>query len=180
MFDFTYILKDGEYVRALNSQNPQYCMCERFFPKQYPIYKNFGEIQPFNEIVTVDRGLTKVIKRLDESTALTCEIADDRQILYVFCMLDENGDDIEDPDIAKKEIPGFEFCGFDLADGFLTSSLTNCEGGFDKAFTYRDLNKYGLISGYWIAKEIQEKLGTEYDDDHAYCEMFAIFRRTKK
>lgn len=177
MFDFIYILKDGEYVRALNSTNPQYCLCKRFFPKQYPDYKNFGDIQPFDEIVTVNAN---VIKRLDETTAMTYELNDDQQILCVFCMLDENGDDIADPNIAKKEIPGFEFCGFDLADGFLISALTNCEGGFEKAFTYRDLNKYGLISGYWIAKEIRDKLDNEYDDDHTYCEMFAIFRRVKK
>lgn len=48
-----------------------------------------------------------------------------------------------------KEIPtleGFEFCGYDLVDGydefsmgFGTSSLTNCS--FDEIFSFKDLNQ---------------------------------------
>lgn len=182
MFDFIYIHnKDNtKYIRALNTQsNPQYCLCDRFFPIQFPIYRNFVTIQPFEEIVTVDVGLTRVIENLDSKSAESCEIADDQQILCVFCLLDEFGDEIDAPDIAQREIPGFEFCGFDLADG-LTSALTNCQGGFDKAFSYKDLNEFGIVSDYFKAKSIQKKLFNEYDDEHTDCVLFAMFRKINK
>lgn len=178
MYDFVYILKDDEYVRVLNSPNPQYCLCERFFTKRYPFYRNFGDVQPFEEIVTVDRGLIQVIERLDEDRAQAFEIPEDQQILCVFCLLDKNGDEIDVSELTKINIPGFEFCGFDLADEWV-SALTNCAGGFDKAFSYKDLNRYGLISEYSTAKNIQEKLDSEYDEEHTYCELFAIFRKVK-
>lgn len=81
-------------------------------------------------------------------------ISDDKQILCVFCFLDEFGDEIDSSDIAQRIISGFEFCGFVLADR-LTSALTNCQGGFDKAFSYKDLNEFGIVSDYFKDKSIQ-------------------------
>ncbi len=182
MFDFIYIHNkdDTKYIKALNTHsNPQYCLCDRFFPAQFPFYRNFVDIQPFKEIVTVDAGLTQVIEYLDSRRAESYEMADDQQILCVFCLLDEFGDEIHASDIAQREIPGFEFCGFDLADG-LTSALTNCQGGFNKAFTYKDLNEFGIVSDYFKAKSIQKKLFDEYDEDHTDCVLFAIFRKISK
>lgn len=180
MFDFSYILnKDGsEYIRALrnNQSNPQYWLCRRFFTSQCPCYINFTGIQPYEEIVTVDAGLTQVIEYLDSRGAESCEILDDQQILCIFCLLDELGNEINAPDISQREIPGFEFCGFDLTDGS-TSALTNCQGGFDKAFTYKDLNKFGIVSDYFKARSIQKKLFDEYDEDHTDCVLFALFRK---
>lgn len=183
MFDFSYILnKDGsEYVRALrnNQPNPQYWLCRRFFTSQCPYYINFVDIQPFEEIVTVDVGLTQVMECLDSGSVEAYEIVDNQQILCVFCLLDEFGGEIDAPDIAQREIPGFEFCGFDLANES-TSALTNCQGGFQKAFSYKDLNGFGIVSDYFRAKSIQKKLFDEYDDDHTDCVLFAIFRKINK
>lgn len=182
MFDFIYILnKDGsEYVRALysNQPNPQYWLCGRFFTAQAPYYRNF-DVQPFEEIVTVDEGLTQVIECLDSESAETYEIADNQQILCVFCLLDVLGNEVDGFDVVQKKMSGFEFCGFDLSDGS-TSALTNCQGGFDKAFSYKDLNELGIVSDYFKAKSIQKKLFDEYDEDHTDCVLFAIFRKTNK
>lgn len=179
MFDFTHILnKDGsEYVRALCSgqPNPKYYLCSRFFTDREPYYKNFI-IQPFKEIITVDAALNQPIEYLGGGIGEPRELTDDQQILCVFCLLDEFGGEIDAPDIAQREIPGFEFCGFDLADEWV-SALTNCQGGFDQAFSYKDLNEFGIISDYAKAKSIQKKLYDEYDDEHADCMLFAVFRK---
>lgn len=72
----------------------------------------------------------------------------------------------------------FEFCGLDLIEEYTRiSALVNC-GGFEKVFLPNDLNSFGLISDYNNAKKIQEKLTEEYpDEDHAYCDLWAIWRR---
>lgn len=183
MFRFTYILNKNrtKYIRALNREqpNPQYCLCERFFTSKFPNYKNLVNVQPFDEIVTVDMGLNQVLKRLNNADLKICEISKEQQILCVYCMLNEFGIEIEASDIAHKEIPGFEFCGFDLSDGS-TSALTNCQGGFEKAFSYKDLNEFGIVSDYYKAKFIQKKLFDEYEEEHTDCVLFAIFRKIIK
>lgn len=86
-------------------------------------------------------------------------------------MLDEFGDEIDAPNIVQRKIPRFELCGFDLADG-LTCALPNCQGGFDEAISYKDLNEFGIVSDYNKANSIQKKL---YDEDHTDCVLFAFF-----
>ena len=73
----------------------------------------------------MDAALTYPIERLDGGIGETREIAENQQILCVFCLLDEFGAEIDAPDIAQREIPGFEFCGFDLADEY-DESCTDC------------------------------------------------------
>ena len=90
--------------------------------------------------------------------------------------------DLDVPDIARQRVEGFEFCGFDLSD-FVVSAILNCGSFttgdyFSKAFDYRKLNKFGLIPDYKTAIEVRSKLMEEYQEDgHAYCAIFAIWRR---
>ena len=96
-------------------------------------------------------------------------------------MLDEKGN-LDVPDIARQGVEGFEFCGFDLSD-FMVSAILNCGSFtagdyFSRAFDYRELNKFGLIPDYQAAINVRQKLMDEYpDDEHAYCAIFAIWRK---
>jgi len=54
-----------------------------------------------------------------------------------------------------------------LIDEFEISALTNC-GGFDNAFTYKDLNSLGLIANYELARKIQADLKNKYPDNYSY------------
>lgn len=157
--------------------NPQYYICKRFIVQEQTMYRNFGSCQHFDEIVSVDLALFAQREIIDEHQAKAVEIKSIYQVLRVVCLLDENGD-VDAPMIAKIPIAGFEFCGFDLADNWEISSITNCAGGFEKVFSYKDLNEYGLISDYQAAKRIQINLMEEYpDDEHSYCALFAVWRR---
>lgn len=71
----------------------------------------------------------------------------------------------------------FEFKGYDLIeDATQISALTNC-GGFPDAFSNDDLNPFGLITEFTRAVEVQRLLKEKYpDDDHADCELYAIWR----
>ena len=98
-------------------------------------------------------------------------------------MLDEKGS-LDISHIAEQNVKGFDFCGFDLADADCgVSAILNCGSFtlgdyFSKAFDYRELNELGLIPDYESAVKIRQKLMDEYpDDDHAYCAVFAIWRR---
>ena len=96
-------------------------------------------------------------------------------------MLDEKGN-LDVPDVAGQRVEGFEFCGFDLSD-FVVSAILNCGSFtagdyFSKAFDHRELNEFGLIPDHKTAMEVRSKLMDEYpDDEHAYCAIFAIWRR---
>jgi hypothetical protein len=82
------------------------------------------------------------------------------------------------PDGAAREIPGFEFLGFDLVDeSYAVSPLTNC-GGFPKVFVGAELNRFGLLSDRSRALGIGKELPRHYPDNpHVKCRLFAIWRR---
>lgn len=169
------------YTLYKGQRNPQYCLCKRFFPT-LPLEKEwFGEF--ISEVISVDHSLFPK----EEETVLTEEqaehvlVEEGDQVLRVFCMLDEKGD-LNVPDIARQSVKGFEFCGFDLSD-FEVSAILNCGSFtagdyFSKAFDYRKLNQFGLIPDYQTAINVRRKLMDEYPDDgHAYCAIFAIWRK---
>ena len=96
---------------------------------------------------------------------------DEEQVLCVYCI----GNGIE---FSGREISGFEFCGFDLADDFEISSLTNCGGFFDETFTHKYLNEIGLISDFLSARRIQRALVENNPDEvHTDCLLFAVWRK---
>lgn len=70
----------------------------------------------------------------------------------------------------------------DLADSWV-SAILNCGSFTDgdyysKAFDYRELNEFGLISDYQSAIRISRKLREEYpEEEHVYCDVYAIWRR---
>lgn len=164
------------YILYDTLENPQYYICERLFTSKSANYNNFS-VQPFNEIVSVDESLFFKRTIVDYNKACKIHISENKQILCVFCMLDEFGD-INDPLIAETEVKGFSFCGFDLADNLEISAITNCGNYFEKVFTYKDLNEFGLIPNFQLAKKIQVKLMEEYpNEEHAYCALFAVWRR---
>ena len=172
--------KNG-YTLHKGQRNPQYCLCKRYFPTLPTEKEWFGELIP--EVISVDHSLFPK----EEETVLTEEQAkniltkEGYQVLRVFCMLDEKGD-LDVPDIARQRVEGFEFCGFDLSD-FVVSAILNCGSFttgdyFSKAFDHRELNEFGLIPDYKTAIEVRSKLMDEYpEDEHAYCAIFAIWRR---
>lgn len=71
----------------------------------------------------------------------------------------------------------FDFIGYDLIErGADISALVNC-GGFNETFQAKELNKYGLISNYKRAKDIQQRLPENNpDEDHADCNLFEVWR----
>lgn len=71
----------------------------------------------------------------------------------------------------------FKFYGYDLLEDFTRiSAITNC-GGFDKAFSPKDISEYGLIKEFDKAKQIQLLLEKEYpDESHASCTLWAIWQ----
>ena len=86
---------------------------------------------------------------------------------------------IKEPKKIKEEqlSRDFDFIGYDLLekDGNI-SALTNC-GGFDETFKPEEQNKYGLITQYERAKEIQLMLPKNNpNEDHAYCQLFEVWR----
>ncbi len=71
----------------------------------------------------------------------------------------------------------FEFVGYDLIekDGNI-SALTNC-GGFDESFLPSDLNEFGLISDWTLAKKIQADLIEHNPEEHhADCYLYEVWR----
>ena len=69
------------------------------------------------------------------------------------------------------------FLGYDLIDSVSgISALTNC-GGFSESFDNQELNRYGLISEYPRAKQIQTALLINNPDEpHADTEFWAIWK----
>ncbi len=70
----------------------------------------------------------------------------------------------------------FRWCGHDLVERETgISALTNC-GGFDLAFTARDMSTDGLIVAYARARDVQSALRRHYPGEHhANCELWAIW-----
>ena len=149
-------------------------VCKRFFTADYPEYIKFSGIKR-NEIVSVDISLFPLEERSEYDEELI--LAPNEQILAVKYIKNNK---------VLINLDGFEFCGFDLSEGGNedllfpgTSSLTNCGNNtFEKVFTNKDLNKYGLIENIEKAFQIKNLLPKYYPDEpHAYCAVFAIWRK---
>jgi len=88
---------------------------------------------------------------------------------------------IENPTTDEIEnflYPHFILRGFDLLERFGgdVSALLNC-GGFDKAFSGRELSPCGLLTSHARALEVQRLLHAEYPDEHhADCDVWAIWQ----
>ena len=166
---------------SISQVNPRHYLCKRFFP-ELPIERNwFGEL--IREVISVDGSLFPKEEQtlLTEEQAMAIEIEDGNQVLRVLCIpCEKENSDISD--IAAQTVEGFEFCGFDLADSWV-SAILNCgsfteEDYYSKAFDYRELNEFGLIPVYQSAMRISRKLREEYpEEEHAYCDVYAIWRR---
>ena len=81
--------------------------------------------------------------------------------------------------ITNAPAPGdFSFIGHDLIEEQTqVSALTNCGGGFPKAFSNDELNCFGLIEGFDRATEVRRLLAERYPEEaHAQCETYAIWR----
>lgn len=173
--------KNGDFTLDKNQINPQYYLCKRYFLTHPNEKLWFGEL--IKEVVSVDSSLFPEEEQtvLTEKQARSIIIEEGIQVLRVFCMLNENGS-FNSSHIAEQAVEDFDFCGFDLADRWV-SAILNCGSFttgdyFSEAFDYRELNELGLIPDYESAVKIQQKLMDKYpDDDHAYCAIFAIWRR---
>jgi hypothetical protein len=81
-------------------------------------------------------------------------------------------------DLARVNLPGFTFAGFDLMDvhGDI-SALTNC-GGFDGVFANSELSELGLLTDLGRAQAAQASLRALYpEESHAECHVWAIWRQ---
>lgn len=177
VWDFVYIPDEsGEYVITLGTrENPRYFLCKRRFPQELA---NPEEFEPFDEIVT----LTEPLEIMTCEAARCFPLTEEQQILCEYCLLDEKGNELDAPDIAKRAAEGFMFCGFEIADEWEISALTNCGFDYDRAFTKSDLNSLGLIDDYQKAKTVLRKLRGEYggDPDAKDLMLFAVWRRIRE
>lgn len=168
MWDIGYDKKGKQTL--LKQDNPKFYLNDRFFTNDK--YRNFSKL-PVDEVVSVDSLLFPDSDKtlLDEKSAKLQNIEYGKQILYV--LLIENPKTV----LFADNIDNFIFCGYDLADEYEISALTNC-GGFDETFTYQNLNSFGLISDFAIAQKIKIELSDNNpDEEHANCLIFAIWRR---
>ena len=150
--------------------NPQYYTCKRFFTDEK--YRVFSKL-PIDEVVSVDSMLFTERSLLTADMAAQYTPSDDEQALCVRCLE-------RDMPFVMEEIDGFTFCGFDLAEQFEISALTNC-GGFDETFTHKDLNAFGLIPDFTSARSIQTALAANNpNEEHADCLLFAIWRKIQE
>lgn len=173
VWNFVYLPDEtGEYRITLDMRNnPQFFLCERRFPSELQSV----DFEGFGEVIT----LTEPIEIMTEELARDYPLTKSQQILCEYCMLDKNGNDIDEPNIAEHVIKGFTFCGFEIADECEISALTNCGFGYDRAFTKDDLNRWGLIDSYQRARTVLNKMYREYgvDPDAADWVLFAVWRR---
>ncbi len=152
-------------------KNPEFYFCKRFMTEDYPNYSKETGFR-YLEVVSVDCSLFPYEERREYMG--DANLMPNEQLLAVLML----GKEDELPTLA-----GFEFCGFDLAIGNEfsvagTSILTNCLHCFDEVFTLKDLNKYCLLDSRQEAERLQELLPKQYSDEpHAYCEIYAIWRR---
>lgn len=177
VWHFVYLPDEtGEYVITLDMRkNPQFFLCQRRFPREL---ERPDEFEPFEEVIT----LTEPIELMTEELARDYPLTEEQQILCEYCMLDEKGNELDEPDIAERVIEGFTFCGFEIADEWETSALTNCGFGYDRAFTKDDLNCWGLIDDCQRARTVLRKLREEYGDepDAKDLILFAVWRRIRE
>lgn len=176
VWDFVFLPdSSGEYRITLDMRtNPQFFLCDRRFPDTL----DSADFACFEEVIT----LTEPTENMTEELARNYPLTEKQQILCEFCMLDKNGNDIDDPNIARREIKGFSFCGFEIADEWETSALTACGFAYDRAFTKDGLNRWGLIDGYQKARTVLEKMYEEYGNapDAKDWMLFAVWRRVSE
>lgn len=164
--------KSGEYrITPDNAENPQFFLCERRFPHDL----RSDDFNEFDEVIT----LTEPLEKMSEEAARNFSLNEKQQILCEYCMLDKNGNELDEPEIVEREFAGFTFCGFEIADEWEFSALTNCGFDYKKAFTKADLNRWGLIDDYKAARSILKKLREQYGDDPDANDLilFAVWRR---
>lgn len=176
VWDFVFLPdSSGEYRITLDmGTDPQFFLCGRRFPDTL----DSADLACFEEVIT----LTEPIEIMTEDLARNYPLTEKQQILCEFCMLDKNGNDIDAPDVARREIMGFSFCGFEIADEWGISALTNCAFAYDRAFTKNDLNRWGLIDGYQKARAVLSKMREEYGSvpDAGNWVLFAVWRRVSE
>ena len=149
----------------------KFYVCKRFMIEDYPNYREETDFK-HSEIVSVDCALFP----FDERREFTGKVNLEPKEQQLAVLRVTKGDELP-------TLSGYEFCGFDLAEGDEsdvagTSALTNCPHCFDEVFTVSDLNYYGLLDSREEAERLQELLPKQYPDQpHAYCEIFAIWRR---
>lgn len=152
-------------------------------------YKEWSKLFHVTEVVSLDCALCPRILKTsvpDDSKYLPSSYEDilnnldlllrivndkkDTQILAVINEPDEDSTSL----LTDKR---FKFYGYDLLeDSTRISALTNC-GGFDKAFSPKDISEYGLIKEFDKAKQIQFLLENEYPyENHAFCKLWAIWK----
>lgn len=71
LWHITYADENSDSVYRLYGcdNNPQYYLCKRFFTEEHPEYKNFIDVQPFGEIVSVDSALINIDSVLEKDHA---------------------------------------------------------------------------------------------------------------
>jgi len=74
-------------------------------------------------------------------------------------------------------VADFEFIGYDLVDIHdLASALTNC-GGFPGVFANSESSRFGLLTDFERAAEVQQWLRSLHPEEHhANCHLWATFR----
>lgn len=150
-----------------------YVSCERFYPTKE--YEEFSPVRGKKEIVSYDCGLMppfNICYSLNDAERKVAGIKDG-QIIAAYQNPPQN--------FAINIGNGFEFCGFDLSEEQTNiSAITNCNG-FEATIDYANLNDYGLISDYEVAKLTREKLEEKFPDEcHACCEIYALWRKISK
>jgi hypothetical protein len=179
-----------------------YTATEKFTPTSRRTYQGrdmpwqgyiaWSKLTHVKEIVTLDGILGKrVVKRDNELDADFLVWGDYIPDLYnnlpyllsKLQALDPSGYNllavIKEPAAPCETTPleGFDFIGYDLLDAYGgISALTNC-GGFSNTFLPQDLNQYGLISAYDMARTTKKNLlMNNPDEHHANCNVWAIWR----
>lgn len=143
----------------------QFYICKRFMTEDYPKYSEEIGCNT-QEIVSVDCALFPFAERREYLGK--ADLTRNEQLLAVMSVRKDD---------ALPKLVGYEFCGFDLAEEG-TSALTNCPHCFDEVFTLKNLNYYGLLNNRQEAERLQSLLPKLYpDEQHAYCEIYAIWRR---
>ena len=155
-------------------------------------YIEWSKLVQLKELVSLDGILNRLCftPDLDASEEWNYIITDEGMVMFYFNALDyvlSKVADIEffnllaiikEPEIEKADLNTvYDFIGYDLIEiGGDTSALTNC-GGFDETFLPKDLNSYGLISEYDIAKRIQKELPINNpDEQHTDCYLYEVWR----
>lgn len=164
---------------------PIYYKAKRFFPtSEYEINsKIFGR----NEIVTFDILCKNIEENYINYTEYLCDwnygVSDWKLLISTPLQPNEQviacfKNPTESYEFHKLD-DWFEFCGYDLSDSrVFISAITNCNGEFEKAIAYGELNKFGLISEYNKAFQTRELLEEFYpEEEHANCDIYEIWRR---